>query len=275
MNLVKSREYVKILKLAATESEERVDDALDGRILLEPLDCRLHELAQLLGVRRCQPQPHEALPALFIPPRDLHLLARMHFGGDGHGVADVADLPLPVNQQARTRGGLEPYGFGVCLGAEKAEEFDEAAVEEHLENLKDKEDDRKQACGCPSSQIQSFMATSCESANQPAAIAGSIGITVETGVVSDGLVMSLLPRVNDDGTIDKYEGTDSGSGTVITITQIDALTDWIIPNSKASSGYQFRLDVTAEAPNYLSDSTGVWIAMGSGSQSANYLQWLR
>jgi ferredoxin len=72
-------------------------------------------------------------------------------------------------------------GLGACIGEcpndaltlveREAEEFDEAAVEEHLENLKAKEDDQKMACGCPSSQMQSFLSTACQGANQPAAIA--------------------------------------------------------------------------------------------------------
>jgi len=74
-------------------------------------------------------------------------------------------------------------GLGACIGEcpnnaltlieREAEEFDEAAVEEHLENLKSETGDQKLACGCPSSQIQSFMATACEGANRPAALAGT------------------------------------------------------------------------------------------------------
>jgi len=74
-------------------------------------------------------------------------------------------------------------GLGACIGEcpndalelieREAEEFDEAAVEEHLENLKPKEGGEKLACGCPSTQIQSFMSAACEGANQPAAIAGT------------------------------------------------------------------------------------------------------
>ncbi|MEN8246008.1 MAG: 4Fe-4S binding protein [Thermodesulfobacteriota bacterium] len=74
-------------------------------------------------------------------------------------------------------------GLGACIGEcpndaltlieREAEEFDEEAVEEHLDNLKAKDGDQKMACGCPSSQIQSFMTTACDDANQPAAIAGT------------------------------------------------------------------------------------------------------
>jgi Pyruvate/2-oxoacid:ferredoxin oxidoreductase delta subunit len=74
-------------------------------------------------------------------------------------------------------------GLGACIGEcpndaltlieREAEEFDDEAVQEHLENQKRTTDDQKPACGCPSSQIQSFMSTACEGANQPAAIAGT------------------------------------------------------------------------------------------------------
>ena len=69
-------------------------------------------------------------------------------------------------------------------------------------------------------------------------------------------------RINTDGTIDKYRQNTGGGG----YTQIDGSTDWIIPNSAASSDYQVRLDVTTGAPNYLSDSTGVWLAMTANRQ---------
>lgn len=64
-------------------------------------------------------------------------------------------------------------------------------------------------------------------------------------------------RVNTDGTIDKYRLNTGG------YSQIDASTDWIIPNGAASSLYEFRLDVTSNAPNYISDSTGTWLAISS------------
>ncbi len=68
-------------------------------------------------------------------------------------------------------------GLGACLGEcpkgalqvveREAEEFDEEAVEEHLRALKAPEEPAL-ACGCPSSQIQSFEpGKSCEQANQP------------------------------------------------------------------------------------------------------------
>jgi hypothetical protein len=67
-------------------------------------------------------------------------------------------------------------------------------------------------------------------------------------------------RINTDGTIDKYLFNGSG------YTQIDALTDWIIPNASASSSYQVRLDVTSGTPNYVSAATSTWLAMSTNRQ---------
>ena len=64
-------------------------------------------------------------------------------------------------------------------------------------------------------------------------------------------------RVNTDGTWDKFTSTITTSS----YTQIAPTTDWIIPNSAASSLYQFKLDVTSNAPNFNSDTTGVWHSM--------------
>lgn len=70
-------------------------------------------------------------------------------------------------------------------------------------------------------------------------------------------------RINTDGTIDKYLGTLSGG---YTYTQIDASTDWIIPNGSASSSYEVKLDVTSGTPNFSSASTATWLAMSSNRQ---------
>ncbi|MBU0992154.1 MAG: 4Fe-4S binding protein [Proteobacteria bacterium] len=73
-------------------------------------------------------------------------------------------------------------GLGACLGEcpegaleiieREADEFDETAVEVHLEAQKKNEEDApKMACGCSSTHIQSFAPQSpCQKANQPAAI---------------------------------------------------------------------------------------------------------
>jgi len=68
-------------------------------------------------------------------------------------------------------------GLGACIGEcpqdalniieRPAEEFDEAAVEEHLSKVEPAPaDENTLPCGCPSAQIQTF--TSCQQANQPA-----------------------------------------------------------------------------------------------------------
>jgi len=70
-------------------------------------------------------------------------------------------------------------GLGACIGEcpqgalqiieREAEEFDEEAVEEHLETGKaGAEGQGSMPCGCPSAQIQSFTPTgNCQSANVP------------------------------------------------------------------------------------------------------------
>ena len=71
-------------------------------------------------------------------------------------------------------------GLGACIGdcpegaleiiEREAEEFDEIAVETHLSKEGEKEAP-VMACGCPSTQIQTFVpASSCEQANIPASI---------------------------------------------------------------------------------------------------------
>lgn len=71
-------------------------------------------------------------------------------------------------------------GLGACIGEcpndaltiveREAEEFDEEAVETHLAQRQDEaaEEPAVMACGCPSTQIQSFVPASCGEANQPA-----------------------------------------------------------------------------------------------------------
>ena len=71
-------------------------------------------------------------------------------------------------------------GLGACIGdcpqdalkiiEREAEDFDEEAVEKHLEAQKAKAGQEAPAtmpCGCPSTQIQSFAPVDCKSANVP------------------------------------------------------------------------------------------------------------
>ncbi len=70
-------------------------------------------------------------------------------------------------------------GLGACIGdcpqealrivEREADEFDEIAVEEHLAAQEaQKEKEPVAACGCPSTQLQSFAPTPCQQANEPA-----------------------------------------------------------------------------------------------------------
>ena len=76
-------------------------------------------------------------------------------------------------------------GLGACLGEcpqdalklveREVEEFDEEAVEEHLEKMKEQEQEKKSentlACGCPSTKLETFSQSSaCQCANEPAAV---------------------------------------------------------------------------------------------------------
>ncbi len=76
-------------------------------------------------------------------------------------------------------------GLGACIGncpedalkiiERVAEDFDEEAVEKHLEEQKKEAGEPEtMACGCPSSQIQAFPGASpCEAANKPTEVASA------------------------------------------------------------------------------------------------------
>jgi ferredoxin len=102
--------------------------------------------------------------------------------GCGQCVPSCAEGAIEiVDGKARIMADKYCDGLGACLGEcpngalsieeRVAEEFDEEAVEEHLAS-KEKEEPGEQAtmaCGCPSTQIRSFVPTlSCESTNEPA-----------------------------------------------------------------------------------------------------------
>lgn len=67
---------------------------------------------------------------------------------------------------------------------------------------------------------------------------------------------SLL--INTDGTLDKRQDT--------IISQVDASTDWIIPNGSAPGTYQFRfVNRTGDSPNGTTNMTeDVWVAISGG-----------
>jgi len=78
-------------------------------------------------------------------------------------------------------------------------------------------------------------------------------------------------RMNIDGYM--YQYTQSNGS--LTIEKQNELSDWILPHASASTAYEGRLIVNSgSSPNYLSDSVSTWIALGSGSQSTQFLQWI-
>jgi len=100
--------------------------------------------------------------------------------GCGQCVPSCTEGALKViNGKARLVSDVYCDGLGACLGGcptgalriveREADDFDEEAVEEHLISVKRGEDQKEAtlACGCPSTQIQSFIPSSCQEANKP------------------------------------------------------------------------------------------------------------
>jgi len=101
--------------------------------------------------------------------------------GCGGCVPSCAEGALQiVDGKARLMAEKYCDGLGACLGEcpndalrvieRAAEDFDEEAVEEHMKSMSPPKSPELQpmACGCPSSQIQSFSpAKSCQEANLP------------------------------------------------------------------------------------------------------------
>jgi ferredoxin len=95
-------------------------------------------------------------------------------------------------------------GLGACLGEcptgalqvieRPADDFDEEAVERRLEEIREQEQPQTMACGCPSSQIQTFeqapqqTACGCPSANMQ-----TFGATRKTEKVEMGSALSHWP----------------------------------------------------------------------------------
>ena len=101
--------------------------------------------------------------------------------GCGNCVPSCAEGAIEiVDDKAKIVAEVYCDGLGACLGEcptgaltiveREADEFDEKAVEEYL-SAKAKEEvpqEATMACGCPSTQIQSFMSNSpCQEANKP------------------------------------------------------------------------------------------------------------
>jgi len=102
--------------------------------------------------------------------------------GCGNCVPSCAEGALEiVDGKAKLVAEIYCDGLGACLGEcptgalrvieRESDEFDEEAVEEHLSSRSGEESQEEftMACGCPSSQIQSFVpAETCQEANKPA-----------------------------------------------------------------------------------------------------------
>ncbi|MFC1891108.1 ATP-binding protein [Thermodesulfobacteriota bacterium] len=101
--------------------------------------------------------------------------------GCGQCVPSCAEGAIQIiDNKARIVADKYCDGLGACLGEcpkdaltieeREAEEFDEEAVEEYLESIKQDEGSKEEtmACGCPSTQIESFVPSQpCAQANEP------------------------------------------------------------------------------------------------------------
>jgi len=100
---------------------------------------------------------------------------------------DIFDGTKIINGKAKLMSDVFCDGLGACLGEcpndalkiteREADDFDEVAVEQHLN--KDKKKDEADAtvlpCGCPSTQLQSFPGfDTCQEANQPRSQVGQV-----------------------------------------------------------------------------------------------------
>lgn len=92
------------------------------------------------------------------------------------------------------------------------------------------------------------------------ALSGVVTLNAQTGAnqASDNVSGTAIWRFNTDGTVDR----DDDAGVV----QVASSTDWIIPNSSASSGYELKwVQVSGDAPtnttNNIAENT--WTSLGS------------
>ena len=105
--------------------------------------------------------------------------------GCGNCVISCAEGALQIiDGKARVISDNLCDGLGACIGEcpqdalkiieRQADDFDEQAVEQHVEAQKEKAGKQTLACGCPSSQIQSFAPRAgCQGANAPRSLAAT------------------------------------------------------------------------------------------------------
>lgn len=98
----------------------------------------------------------------------------------------------------------------------------------------------------------------------PTPAIGKITVSGETGI-SDTIFGAVSVSLNTDGTIDKVEG--------VTNTQIDAATDWVIPNILGSTGrHQAKWSmVSGDTPDTGNmSSADTWYDLGSVNRTVGY-----
>jgi NAD-dependent dihydropyrimidine dehydrogenase PreA subunit len=105
--------------------------------------------------------------------------------GCGNCVISCAEGALQIiDGKARVISDNLCDGLGACIGEcpqdalkiieRQADDFDEQAVEQHLEAQKEKAGKQTLVCGCPSAQIQSFApGTGCQGTNAPRSLAAA------------------------------------------------------------------------------------------------------
>jgi NAD-dependent dihydropyrimidine dehydrogenase PreA subunit len=116
-----------------------------------------------------------------------------------------------INGKAKVMSDNLCDGLGACIGdcpedalhiiEREADEFDEAAVEKHLETLQKQEKPARGegepatlACGCPSSHVQTFITeTPCQAANRPKATTPSPASALTHWPVQISLVPPTAP----------------------------------------------------------------------------------
>ena len=93
-------------------------------------------------------------------------------------------------------------------------------------------------------------------------LSGELNATVDGASTYDATTSTF--RFNTDGTLD--EGSQI-NGAGISYVQVDAATDWIIPNSLASSDYQVRVvNIVGDAFTAEAAAENTWIDLGSARE---------